>query len=216
MIHSVQVLTREANGQTMRHSRCTTGIVHNLRQAPRGKGFTLIELMIVVAIVGILAALAVLYFGGTQKKIKAKSEVTGMFAEFKVSQESYQLENGSYQSSSAGNDEADMWPASPGANGGRVSLLNGGGTLPAEWLLLRMVPDAAAVYCSYVTIVGEGGDDSTVGTIAADDFSYVPPPTDWYYVLAQCDMDQNPGAGNDSFYFQHSQSSDLFFIRQGQ
>tara|TARA_R110002096_G_scaffold44526_13_gene120676 strand:+ start:312310 stop:312828 length:519 start_codon:yes stop_codon:yes gene_type:complete len=172
--------------------------------------------MIVVAIVGILAALAVLYFGGTQKKIKAKSEVTGMFAEFKVSQESYQLENGSYQSSSAGNDEADMWPASPGANGGRVSLLNGGGTLPAEWLLLRMVPDAAAVYCSYVTIVGEGGDDSTVGTIAADDFSYVPPPTDWYYVLAQCDMDQNPGAGNDSFYFQHSQSSDLFFIRQGQ
>jgi len=212
MFHSVQVLSDEENGQTVRHERCTKTSVRRFQQAQRGRGFTLIELMVVVAIVGIIASLAVLYFGGAQKKITAKSEVTAMFAEFHMRQAGFQLENGRYQSSSATNDETDPWPATPGSNGGRIALL----PMPAEWTALNMVPDASSVYCSYVSIVGEGGDDTNVGNIADTEFSYVPPATDWYYLLAQCDMDQNAGAGSDSFYFQHSESSDLFFIRQGQ
>ncbi len=166
--------------------------------------------MVVVAIVGILAAGAAYYFTKQQKRINVKSEVTAMFAEFHLRQSNFRLENGTYMSTSATNDEADLWPAAPNAAGGKTTLL----PFPANWTALGMVPDASAVRCAYVTINGEGGDDTNVGTIADTEFSYVPPPTDWFYILAQCDSDQNPAV--DSYYFQHSESQELFFINQGQ
>ena len=165
--------------------------------------------MIVVAIVGILASLAVYMFGGQQKKINAKSEVTAVFAEFKLRQEQYRLENGTYLSSSATNDEGDPWPVTPGTNGGRNPLL----PFPTNWTTLGMAPDATSVYCNYVSIVGDGGDDTNVGTKAATDFNFTAPPTDWFYILAQCDMDQNTAV--DSFYFQTSSDSNLYFLDQG-
>ena len=174
------------------------------------RGFTLIELMIVVAIVGILASLAVYMFGGQQKRMTAKSEVTSMFAEFKLRQEQYRLENGSYLSSSDTASEADPWPATPGTNGGKNMLSPG---RPVNWGALGLAPDNAAVYCTYVSIVGDGGDGANIGAKAAADFSFVEPPTDWYYILAQCDMDQN--AAIDSYYFQHSGDSELYYINQG-
>ena len=210
MGYSVQVLRSAQIGQVARHSRCTRGSVHKYRQGLGSQGFTLIELMVVVAIVGVLASLAVYMFGGQQRKITAKSEVTAMFAEFKMRQEQYRLENGTYLSSSATNDEADPWPSTPGANGGRRTLQ----PFPANWTALNMAPDASSVYCAYVTVVGDGGDATTVGAIASSDFNFVPPATDWYYILAQCDMDQNTAV--DSYYFQNSNDSNLYFINQGQ
>jgi type IV pilus assembly protein PilA len=61
----------------------------------REKGFTLIELMIVVAIVGILAAIAIPNFIGMQKKAKT-TEAKSNLGQIWTLQEAYRAENDTY------------------------------------------------------------------------------------------------------------------------
>jgi prepilin-type N-terminal cleavage/methylation domain-containing protein len=194
----------------LRYDRCNGGSVLRTQ-----KGFTLIELMVVVAIIGILAGLAIYSFGGTQKKTKARGEVAAVFAEFKVRQEQYMLENRTYLSSNAADDEDTRHPtAGPAADGSKTAFL----PLPAEWGVnnLKMATGFASTYCSYVAIAGVAADAGNIGTIAGGDFGFTAPATeDWYYLLAHCDMDQDGGATADSFYFQRFDDSQLYFINQG-
>jgi len=61
------------------------------------KGFTLIELMIVVAIIGILAAIAIPNFMSYQCKAK-QSEAKSALGQIKVMQEAYRAEHDTYGS----------------------------------------------------------------------------------------------------------------------
>ena len=78
------------------------------------KGFTLIELMIVVVIIGILAALAIPRFMAASKKAKI-SEARGVLKQIYTQAESYYQENGQYppaHSSGGFNDAStknDTW-----------------------------------------------------------------------------------------------------------
>ena len=74
------------------------------------RGFTLVELMIVVAIVGILATLAVV---GYRKLVQSShvSEATGMVQNIRVAQEGYHSETQRYANVS--NSLADYYPAAP-------------------------------------------------------------------------------------------------------
>ena len=164
---------------------------------------TLVELMIVVAIIGVLATLAVFMFSKQTKKAQYDSEVAAMFGEFRTRQEAYFLENDTYLSTGP---ESTMHPATPASG---TTTANAIQPQPASWDALRMNSGKDRVYCSYVAVAGAASDGSNVGTVAATDFAFVAPPTSWYYLLAQCDGDANSTI--DHYYFA---SSDVEGTRQ--
>ena len=66
-----------------------------MRHLRNSKGFTLIELMIVVVIIGILAALAIPRFSQASDRAKEK-EADGILKQVYTLQETYKAQNGAY------------------------------------------------------------------------------------------------------------------------
>jgi prepilin-type N-terminal cleavage/methylation domain-containing protein len=159
--------------------------------ANRQTGFTLIEVLITVAIVGVLAALAVMKFGRQTRKSRA-TEVQAVFAELRNREEQYHLENGVYFSTGA--DEDSTYPATPAPQSQPFTPMD-----EPAWQPLRVKAPMSRVYCGYVVIAGRGGDGSNLGSKAADFGFAAAPATDWYYLLAHCDLDGN--SSRDSYYF---------------
>lgn len=156
----------------------------------RTGGFTLVEILIAVAIVGVLAALAVPAFMRTTRKTRG-AEVHAVFAEMRQRQEEYHLANGTYFST--GINEADLFPAVPGRTAQSVA------GAPASWTTLKLRLPSTALYCGYVAIAGRANDATGIGAKAAEFGLTSAPRTDWYYLLARCNLDGN--AGRDGYYF---------------
>ena len=161
----------------------------------RQAGFTLIEILIAVAIVGVLAGLAIMKFGAQTRKSRA-GEVNAIFAELRNREEQYHLENGVYFSTGA--NENATFPAVPGPRSQAFRR----GDQPAGWTPLRVQPPMTKVFCGYVVRAGRGGDATNIGAKAAEFGLNIAPATDWYYLLAHCDLDGN--AARDSYYFSWS------------
>jgi prepilin-type N-terminal cleavage/methylation domain-containing protein len=145
------------------------------------RGFTLVELVVVVALIGILAAIVIPMFTGESNRAKAEAEIAAVFAEMRTKQESFKVENGVYLST--GVDESDMLPA------GTL------GTTRRDWdattgtlLALKFAPPEKGAMCGYVAIAGDAGD--ATGAIAQAQFGMpAAPVTGWYYLLAKCNLD---------------------------
>jgi prepilin-type N-terminal cleavage/methylation domain-containing protein len=157
-------------------------------------GFTLIEMMTVVALIGVLAAIAVPSFFGESRKAKGDAEVGPMFQDLRTRLEQYQQENGLFVST--GVDESDTWPVLPSA---QQQPLN---PLPGTWVTLKVRTSNDNARCAYVAIAGLGGDDTNLGPKAAEFGFAAAPATNWYYLLAHCDLDGDAAA--DSYYFSSS------------
>jgi general secretion pathway protein G len=75
------------------------------------KGFTLIEIMVVVIIIGILAALVIPRFAGRTEQAKAAAAKTQIDSYFSTALDMYEADNGSYPSTEQGLQALRMQPS---------------------------------------------------------------------------------------------------------
>ncbi len=184
------------------------------------RGITLIELMVVVAIIGILATVAVFMFTKQTRKAR-KTEVHAIMAEIAMRQEQYALENGRYLDIGAGYDvgppidytngeQNNEWipdgsgiggvaPPNPGKNARAFSFANlPTGQITNDWQALRVNIDRP-LYCAYTTVAGQPNLGSDISaTVQTSPFNITGadvPTVNWYYIIALCDFDGDGGSG---------------------
>jgi prepilin-type N-terminal cleavage/methylation domain-containing protein len=171
----------------------------------REAGFTLIELMVTVAVIAILAVIALPSFFSESRKTKAFSEVQPMFNDLRVRLEQFLQENGKYPATIG---EGTLHPTS--APSTTRQALN---PLPATWQDLKVrVSGADEVFCGYTWVTGLANDAGNVGAQAGL-FGFATPTTDWYYLLAKCDMDGD--SASFSYYFTSSTDPTIKKLAEG-
>ena len=172
----------------------------------RSSGFTLLELMVTIAVISILAAIALPSFFSESRKTKAFSEVQPMFNDLRVRFEQYLQENGSYPATIG---EATLHPA-----GTPIATTRPINPLPAAWQAIKVrITGNDRVYCGYTWATGLANDNINVGPVATATFTFAPPSTDWYYLLAKCDMDGDGAVF--SYYFASSSNPTILKDNEG-
>lgn len=166
------------------------------------RGFTLIEMMIVVGVIAILAAIVVPSFFREAGKTKSISEVTPVFTELSTKLEQYKMETGRYvNSTTLQNDTPVVCPSTPNKAG--VDAIATCLTGTTAWTDLRVASPQSTLRCSYEIQVGDVGD-SYIGTLPTG-ITFTPPSTTgWYSLLATCDGDGQGASSTNGQFFMSS------------
>ena len=152
------------------------------------RGFSLVELMIVVVIIGLIASVAVFMFTKQVNRSKA-GEVHAVFADIEIQLDKFFTENGSYPISSF--LIGDMFPNFIPM--GEPAVVTGN----SDWTLkLRMNFDKPALYCTYgvsqdlAHILSFTGSASILGSaVEAELTASAPSGAPIYGILARCNFD---------------------------
>jgi prepilin-type N-terminal cleavage/methylation domain-containing protein len=190
-------------------------------------GFTLVELMIVVVILGILAAIGTVGYRRWIARARA-GEAVAMLAEMSSKEQSYRLEFAGYLPLRADNntnlpspDEADsaFYPVAAGSaaldSARTPTVISDPTKWPQSWQAVGMRPRDTSLYCTYLTNAGAAGNDTSnlkYGSILIGTNTAAP----WFYGLAACNLDRTPGyPDNVSIYAITSQSPVLRVFNEG-
>jgi prepilin-type N-terminal cleavage/methylation domain-containing protein len=163
------------------------------------RGFTLIEVMVTCALVGVLAVVVVPMFWGEARKGRAKAEVSAMFAELAMREDQYKLDQSAYLVAAA-------CPSAPAAAGQDATGCVASGQ---PWNTLRVILPQSKLACSYAITVGT----SAMTPAPPAPFVMTKPPGGWYYIIATCDMDGSSSVL--SKYFTASNDTSLQVSNEG-
>jgi prepilin-type N-terminal cleavage/methylation domain-containing protein len=147
-------------------------------------GFTILELMIVVVVIGILAAIVLPSWASETRKSKARTEVAPVLAELANKEGQYKADNGTYLAAAA-------CPAAPSTTGQSATGCIAAGT---TWNTLRVALPEQTLYCSYQITTGTSAQTPTPPA----PYTMPAQASSWYYILATCDMDGK--AGNSTYF----------------
>jgi prepilin-type N-terminal cleavage/methylation domain-containing protein len=179
----------------------------------RESGFTLIEMMVTVAVIGILAVIVLPSFSRESRKTKAFSEVQPLFNDLRVRLEQYLQERGTYPPTIG---EGTLHP--PATPNGTLHVLSSTTVLlPQAWRDIKVrISGNDQVYCGYTWVTGLATKGDNIGDVAKAapplGFGFTAPATDWYYLFAQCDMN---GDGKFSYYFSSSTDQRIQKLNEG-
>jgi prepilin-type N-terminal cleavage/methylation domain-containing protein len=178
------------------------------RRRPEG-GFTLIEIMIVCAIITILAILVVPMFMEESVKTKSRAEVNAFFAEIQTRQENFKMDNNGQSYFPFGGGTSTKCPTAPTETGSTFDCHIAGGAWQGGAVTdtLNVAPPSTTPYCAYQITSGAGG---AAGQPAP--FTMVTPAGTWYFIVAECDAD---GDGAFSTYFVSSVNSTIQADNEG-
>ena len=179
-----------------------------MNRARKNRGFTIVELLIVVAIVGILATIAIFAYRRYVAQAR-KSEVFSMIAAIKSSEEAYKAESSQYLSTTT-IGETDYYPVL-GSGGAEPTpkTWNPNGDGRTLWTALGVSPPKSALYCGYVVVAGDANSFVGAGSRGRTLFQNVAPQRPWFYIRAECNFD---GDNSENSQFETTFNNEIVFV----